>query len=313
MLFFSCWIGMSGSVVYAHGGDPNIIHSCVNLASGVLRIVAPNGSCRQGEGTLDWNTAGPSGPQGAPGKPGTPGPAGPAFPITCPPDSVLTDTTCVDKYEASVWQTTDGSLIQRIRDGSVTLEDLTVAGAIQLGLSAGDLVAAGCPETGNGCTDFYAVSIPGVIPAHNLTWFQTTAVARNAGKRLATNAEWQAAALGTPDGTPCVVSGGSFGMTGTSGCVSNAGAFDMVGNVWEWVADWIPLSVACVPSLFETGDENCLGGASGTFGPSALVRGGTSIITGPGSGGSGTGAGVFAVKGILISETDVSFGFRAAR
>src|SRR5712691_11542219 len=115
------------------------------------------------------------------------------------------------------------------------------AGAIQHG-ATGDDYGSGCPPTGNGCVNFYAVSIPGVTPSGFITWFQAAAAARNSGKRLPTNAEWQAAALGTSDGAPCNVSSGSVAVTGTAGCVSDVGAFDMVGNLSEWVADWVPRS-----------------------------------------------------------------------
>jgi formylglycine-generating enzyme required for sulfatase activity len=87
-----------------------------------------------------------------------------------------------------------------------------------------------------------------VKPSANLTWFQALAACENARKRLPSNGEWQAAVIGTPDpgpdngttdcnwtsvGTP--VNAGS-----RSSCKSARGAFDMVGNVWEWVADWVP-------------------------------------------------------------------------
>jgi formylglycine-generating enzyme required for sulfatase activity len=80
----------------------------------------------------------------------------------------------------------------------------------------------------------------------------------------------------------------------------------MVGNLWEWVADWTPLSTACVTSLFGTSDSNCLVGASTTAGPGALIRGG--------SFGVDTYAGVFAVLGgSTPSLASSSLGFRAAR
>jgi hypothetical protein len=224
----------------------------------------------------------------------------------CPPDSAKAGTICIDKYEASVWEVPAANvgLIEKIRAGTMTLEELQ-AGGLQRG-AMGDDYGAGCPDTGNGCVNFYAVSVAGVTPSRFLTWFQAAAAARNAGKRLPTNAEWQAAALGTPDGAPCVVNAAGPGRAGTAGCVSDIAAFDMVGNVWEWVADWVPLSTGCVPSLFvATGDANCLAGASTVAGPAALLRGGDF---------GSVNAGVFAVSGIspLVNATTF-FGFRAAR
>ncbi|MGH7429591.1 MAG: hypothetical protein ACREJ4_14720, partial [Candidatus Methylomirabilaceae bacterium] len=130
----------------------------------------------------------------------------PAAEAICPPDAVESGTTCIDTYEASVWKVppTKPGLIRKIKDGTVALANLTspaaaAAGVVQLGLAAGDLVAAGCPADAAGCKDFYAVSIAGVTPSAFLNWFQAAAAARNSRKRLPSNAEWQAAALGTPD------------------------------------------------------------------------------------------------------------------
>jgi hypothetical protein len=226
----------------------------------------------------------------------------------CPPDSVRVASTCVDKYEASIWQTANAGLIQRIRLGTATLADLTAAGAVQRGALADDYDGAGCPDSGNGCTNLYAVSVPGVTPSGFLTWTQATAAARNAGKRLPTNAEWQAAALGTPSAAPCVVVSPSVGPTGTAGCVSDSGAFDMVGNLYEWVADWVALSTACVPALFGADDLNCLAGASAGAGPGALLRGGFF------GGVSPANAGVFVVEGRNPPTfSDEVVGFRGAR
>lgn len=317
-------LGLAVPAVYAHGGDASLIHGYVTRF-GILRVVDPNGTCRANETALDWNITGPQGPKGDKGDTGATGPQGPqgdpgpAFPITCPLDSVLVGTTCIDTYEASVWQTTNASVIAKIKDGTVTLADLNAAGAIQRGASSDDY-GAGCPDTGNGCVDFYAVSIPGVTPSAFLTWFQVVAAARNAGKRLPTNAEWQAAALGTPDPgtdngtTNCNITSTTFTLpedpvnTGSrANCVSDVGAFDMVGNLWEWVADWVPRSTTCVPELFAgTADFNCLAGASTAAGPGALVRGGGF--------GNGSSAGVFAVHGgFTLSFAGDGVGFRAAR
>jgi hypothetical protein len=258
------------------------------------------------------------GPKGDKGDTGPAGPAGSAFRTTCPDDSVLVGTACIDKYEASVWQTTDAAVIQKIKDGTVTLDDLTQAAATQLGLAPHDLVDKGCPTTGNGCTNVYAVSIPGVTPAAYITWFQAAAAARNAGKRLPTNAEWQAAALGTPDlgtdngTTDCNIGGSGAVLTGSrNSCKSDVGAFDMVGNVWEWVADWVPQATYCASALFSTtGDWNCMGTITNSA--AALQRGGAA--------GNGTLAGVFTVSAtkspaFVGDESNYGwlYGFRAAR
>src|SRR5262249_26609182 len=159
-------------------------------------------------------------------------------------------------FEASVWKiaaplsAVERAVIRKIRAGTVTLADLTAAGAVPLGLAFNDLAAAGCPLTGNGCVDVYAVSIAGVQPAGWIGWSQAQAAARNSHKRLPTNAEWQAAALGTPDpqGLPgaedCNTFGSANDPTGSrANCVSDVGAFDMVGNVQEWVTEWAPTPV----------------------------------------------------------------------
>ena len=227
----------------------------------------------------------------------------------CAPDSVKVGPGCVDKYEASVWWTQSARVIQKIRFGTVTAADLTAAGAFQLGLQAGGLEAFGCPTTGNGCkaANVYAVSIPGVLPARFITWFQAAAAARNAGKRLPTNAEWQAAALGTPDGVCNTSSGGLLTTGATATCISHVGAFDMVGNLWEWVADWVPRSTACGSWSSFSDDLQCLAGAATTGAPGALIRGGGFN--------DGTGAGVFAVDGGFpaLSNAYDGIGFRAAR
>ena len=67
-------------------------------------------------------------------------------------------------------------------------------------------------------------------------------------------------------------------LTGSrSSCVSSRGAFDMVGNLYEWVADWVPRSTVCgtwSAGVSPTGDDQCLAGAATTGEPGALLRGG---------------------------------------
>lgn len=233
----------------------------------------------------------------------------------CPADSVQVGDVCVDRYEASVWSTTDTGTIKKIQKGKIA-STLDLALATQHG-AASDDYGAGCPDTAAGCTDYYAVSLAGVTPSARITQFQATAACRNAGKHLATNQEWQAAALGTPDTggvdngtTNCNTDNLAPGVTSTgsrTGCMSDAGAFDMVGNLYEWVADWVPASTACPGWGGFSDDDMCLSGASTTAnGPGALFRGGSFS--------SGTVAGPFTVAGGgLAWGGGADFGFRCAR
>ena len=187
-----------------------------------------------------------------------------------------------------------------------------MSGATQRGLSSDDYPPA-CPDTANGCKDDYAVSIAGVQPSVYINWFQAVAACRNAGKRLATNLEWQMAALGTPDPgtdngtTDCNIASTGRVNTGSRNlCVSDVSAFDMVGNVAEWVADRGAVSQCGNWDDAHGDDLSCVGSSSSAGPPSALYRGG--------SWGWGVNAGVFAVVG--ADQPDESFqdlGFRCAR
>jgi hypothetical protein len=135
---------------------------------------------------------------------------------------------CVDKFEASVWPAAAGGA-----EGS------------QFGTAADDYP---CFNDGSNCstgeTAIYARSQEGVTPSSAITWFQAQQACANSGKRLLTNAEWQMAVAGTPDDVTasgdCTMGGGVKSLTGAqSRCVSTGGVADMVGNVWEWTADWM--------------------------------------------------------------------------
>jgi hypothetical protein len=235
----------------------------------------------------------------------------------CPVDSVQSGTVCIDKYESSVWYVplSETTLITKIQRGTVTAADLTspaavAAGVHQLGLTYTDLADAGCPVTGNRCIDFYAVSIADVFPSTFITWFQAVAVARNSLKRLATNQEWQAAALGTGVGlrAPCNIYSDAPMRTGSlPGCVSDVGAFDMVGNVQEMVAEWGVRGADCTTWPAAFGSDYACFGAAPVLLPAYISRGG--------SFNEGTGAGVFAATTKMgpPSSPDYAVGLRCVR
>ncbi len=144
------------------------------------------------------------------------------------PDDIMVQVGdyCVDKYEATVWSSV-------LADGT------------QYGASADDYP---CSDDGSSClpagTPIYALSLPGFTPSASITWFQASAACANSGKHLITNAEWQAAVAGTPTGgygSPPNCNVGLEAPTTTGGgtsCLSAWAVENMVGSLWEMVAEW---------------------------------------------------------------------------
>jgi len=244
----------------------------------------------------------------------------PTFPVKrCAADAVQAGTLCLDRFEASVWRvpnptTANAILVRKIQLGLATRADLTAGGATQLGVTGDDY--APCTINGQSCAnDIYAVSLASQTPSANLSWFQAQEACANSGKRLPTNAEWQVGANGSPDPGPdngttdCNSAGDGASPTGTrASCVSARGAFDMVGNLAEWVADWVPASTSCPGWGGFSNDDMCLA-ASGTTrnNPGALVRGGAfASLDGP-------LAGPFAIHEFAPFHATGFIGFRCAR
>ena len=84
----------------------------------------------------------------------------------------------------------------------------------------------------------YAASEKGKEPWTYVTLTQAQRICAESGKRLPTSDEWYALALGT-DQSSCMTSGSAPRKTEDSECVSSTGAFDMIGNVWEWVDETV--------------------------------------------------------------------------
>lgn len=114
---------------------------------------------------------------------------------------------CIDTYEASP---SDSCPHQKIRSAVDTNTNLA---------------ADRCVPT----------SAAGVVPWTHVSQHQARELCARAGKRLAAPDEWHEAALGVHDAN-CNIHGGTLKKTGTlQGCVSASGAYDLVGNAWEWV------------------------------------------------------------------------------
>ena len=86
--------------------------------------------------------------------------------------------------------------------------------------------------------DCFPESRGGAMPWRVISQHEAQLACAKAGKHLATNREWYLAALGTPDTAACNIEEGPDGLAVTGAyqeCISAAGAYDMVGNAWEWV------------------------------------------------------------------------------
>lgn len=224
--------------------------------------------------------------------------------LACPPGMVAVADFCIDLVEASVWDAPcDGG------------------GAASQRGAKGDDYGAGFPDSGAFTAPLYACPVSGVLPSRSLTWFQAQQACALSGKRLCSDAEWQTAALGTPDGE-CAIDGDVVAAGALTACKSDAGVRDMVGNVAEMVdelrqggplwkntngeatADW--------PDGYGDGQD----AVRGVNGASALPPkpGFPVVIVRGGAAGDGAAAGAFAVSlDAAPLHADERIGFRCCR
>ena len=202
----------------------------------------------------------------------------------------------VDRYEMSVVDAT--SFNGGKCDGTGTV----------YGSGGSDNFPATYPDSGNYSVALYACSRSGNVPSRVMTWFQAQQACVAAGKQLCANGQWQAAAAGTPDDSAsCNVSTSAPEKTGARPkCLSNRGAYDMVGNLWEWVDMWG--QAGKVNTSFSSGAKATPwpsgygDGQDGTWNLNGEAHDGSKWTTGlpaaalrGGGWNNGPGAGVFAV------------------
>lgn len=118
--------------------------------------------------------------------------------------------SCVDQYEAAVGEQCPQTAPRNSADSQLNVDDPSCQ----------------------------AVSRADALPWRFVTREQAALACMRAGKRLLTATEWFAIAAGTPDDGRCNVdSAGAKSGEQLPECVSAAGVFNAVGNVWEWTSD----------------------------------------------------------------------------
>lgn len=53
--FTGLFLALAAPLVHGHGGDPGMVHACVNKSSGAVKFVGLNDSCQRNETAVDWD------------------------------------------------------------------------------------------------------------------------------------------------------------------------------------------------------------------------------------------------------------------
>lgn len=208
------------------------------------------------------------------------------------PVSVREGTVCVDKYEASPAADCPHLAPQTVFESQKNIDTV----------------------------DCKAVSVEENDPWRFVSQTQAAQACALSGKKLLNNKEWYRAALGTVADN-CVIN--SSGVKNSETCVSGSGAFNMIGNVWEWtdemVKDRIYNDDELPPSGYVSGvdadgvvlvtenDPQVLYGDDYYWSPESGVTG---MVRG-GFYGSDSDAGLYALNAsVALDFTSAGVGFR---
>jgi hypothetical protein len=161
-VILAVFVGLGGSLVFAHGGDSGRIHGCVDPATGAdgrpnVIIVAPNAGCPAGYNAQDWSIEGPPGPQGATGQAGAQG----------PPAAVATDSGGLDNPEFAELKETGGAIARKLVPKGTKTFTKTVGPNKNALKTAQRLCPATHPDLVSGGPDFTNVEPAQIVFAQN--------------------------------------------------------------------------------------------------------------------------------------------------